>query len=926
MRKTAFGLVLALGAAPVFAQTAPTPTPTPAPNPVQSPAPADPSIAGEEDESLGPDIVVTGSRRQPGAVVGDIPPELQLTPADIRSYGVSSVADLLTELAPQTGSGRGSGGAPVVLLNGRRISSFAEIRDLPTEAIQRVDILPEEVALKYGYRADQRVVNFVLRRRFRATTVELVDRIATEGGRNTPQGQLDLLSIRGTGRFNLHVDYQQSSALTENERGVVGQASPFAIGGNVVGVNGGTIDPALSAAAGSAVTIAGVPAGVTAPTFANFVGTAGQANSSDVSQFRTLLAETQSLSTNLVYARNIFGNIGATFNARGEATSSRGLQGLATGALTLPAGNPFNPFASTVVVDRAFDQLLPLQQRTSGLTGHLGTSFNGTLGKWQWSLNGNYDRVESETITDTGADLTDLQSRLNAGDPTANPFAAPTPGSIVGLPANRANSTSSIGAVDALVNGSLFRLPAGDASTSIRVGASTSSFDSRSYRAGLTQTGTVARDIVNGQVNLDLPVADRSLGVLPFLGDLSVNGNVAVEEYSDFGTLTTVGYGANWEPLSGFRLIASTTHSEDAPSAQQLGNPVVNNLNVRVFDYVQGTTANVSTISGGNPNLIANNQRVTKLGATFKPLKDKDLTITANYVTATVRDPIAGFPTATAAVEAAFPDRFTRDAAGILQRIDLRPINYDRTDRSELRTGINFSMPLKSKIQRDLEAFRAGTGPNPFAGLRQPGGGDGPGRRGEGAGAGAGGPGGPGGGGRGPGGGGFGGGGRGGPGGGRLQFALYHTYHFTDSVTVLSGGQKLDLLNGDAIGANGGQPRHELEAQAGYFNNGLGARLSANYQSGTTVNGGTAAAPETLDFGSLATANLRLFADFGGRLDLVRKAPWLRGMRVTASVDNLFNTRQRVTDGTGAVPISYQPAYLDALGRTVRISVRKLFF
>ncbi|WP_333951731.1 hypothetical protein [Sphingomonas aerolata] len=71
----------------------------------------------------------------------------------------------------------------MVLLNGRRISSFSEIRDIPTEAIQRVEILPEEVALKYGYRADQKVVNFVLRRRFRAVTAEAIDRMPTEGAR-----------------------------------------------------------------------------------------------------------------------------------------------------------------------------------------------------------------------------------------------------------------------------------------------------------------------------------------------------------------------------------------------------------------------------------------------------------------------------------------------------------------------------------------------------------------------------------------------------------------------------------------------------------------------------------------------------------------------------------------------------------------------
>src|SRR6185295_8866957 len=123
-----------------------------------------PAAEEEEDENA---ITVTGSRRAlPGSVIVDIAPEVTLGPTDVRSYGVNSVSQLLSELAPQTGSGRG--GAPVVLLNGRRISSPREIADVPTEAIQRVEILPEEVALSYGYPADQKVVNIVLRRRFRS--------------------------------------------------------------------------------------------------------------------------------------------------------------------------------------------------------------------------------------------------------------------------------------------------------------------------------------------------------------------------------------------------------------------------------------------------------------------------------------------------------------------------------------------------------------------------------------------------------------------------------------------------------------------------------------------------------------------------------------------------------------------------------------
>jgi len=94
-------------------------------------------------------LVVTAQRKipysqQPGAVVGDIEPEEQLDPSDIQSYGVSTVTELLNELAPQTRSDRGrSQTAPVLLLNGRRISSLNEIQNIPTEAILRVDILPE---------------------------------------------------------------------------------------------------------------------------------------------------------------------------------------------------------------------------------------------------------------------------------------------------------------------------------------------------------------------------------------------------------------------------------------------------------------------------------------------------------------------------------------------------------------------------------------------------------------------------------------------------------------------------------------------------------------------------------------------------------------------------------------------------------------
>ncbi|HEU0067502.1 MAG TPA: TonB-dependent receptor [Sphingomonas sp.] len=878
MRK-AFGIIVAL-APPLVAPTVASAQAAQAAPTTASPTAAQ-AEAGEEEETEGAEIVVRGTRVQPGAVIGDIPPEVQLSPADIRSYGVSSVADLLNELAPQTTSGRGSGGQPVVLLNGRRISGFQEIRDLPTEAIARVDILPEEVALKYGYRADQRVVNFVLRRRFRAATVEASDRLATQGGRNAPEGKLDLVNIARDTRASVHLEYDAASALTEAERGIVTPAGTQTAG--AVGANGAPIDQA---------------------------------------RFRTLLPATSAFTANGVYARPV-GRAQATLNGSIATSDSVGQFGL--------------PTTTDGTIVRAIDAGEPLRQRAQSTTAHLGSTVSGDFGAgsaWRWNVTGNYDRVESRTFTDTGVDDAAFRARLAAGDPTANILGVLGPNEIGPAAANRARSTSSTGGLDALVNGTLAQLPAGPVSTSLRIGADTLDFDSSAYRVGtatsaaLTTGGRVSRDTVNGQLNVDLPIASRGRAVLAGIGNLSINGNVAIDQLSDFGTLKTLGYGVNWSPIEAIRVIASVTDQDQAPTAQQLGNPSITTPNVRVFDYTRGTTATVTTISGGNPALNAQSSHTMKLGLTIKPRAKTDLTFTANYISAHTDDPIVSFPAATAAIEDAFGSRFTRDVDRNLLSIDQRPINFARSERSELRYGFNLSLPLKSNIQKQIEAFRAGTGPNPFEGLRPPGGvrrgGDGGpppgGAPGEGGGGGRG--------------GGFGGGGGrggfGGPGGGggRLQFALYHTWHFSDRVLVADGGPALDLLRGDAIGQSGGQPRHELEAQAGYSNNGIGVRFSADYASGTRVIGGTSAASSTgtLNFGSLATANVRLFADFGQRLDLVKKHPWVRGLRLVVGVDNIANTRQRVTDEAGVVPTTYQPGYIDPLGRTVRVTVRKLFF
>ena len=131
-----------------------------------------------------------------------------------------------------------------------------------------------------------------------------------------------------------------------------------------------------------------------------------------------------------------------------------------------------------------------------------------------------------------------------------------------------------------------------------------------------------------------------------------------------------------------------------------------------------------------------------------------------------------------------------------------------------------------------------------------------------------------------------------------------------------------DIATGDAFGSSGGSPRHNVEARAGYSNNGLGARLSANWRSGTRVDCEPAG---TLKFSPLATFDLRLFANPGERFDLVSKHPWLRGTQLRLDVKNIFDSKQRVENAAGDVPINYQADLLDPQGRAILISFRKLF-
>jgi hypothetical protein len=536
----------------------------------------------------GKDILVTGQRPR-GSVIGDIPPERTLNPLDIRAYGATDIGELLQTLGPQVTSNRGRDDSdPVVLLNGKRVSSFAEISKFPTEAIERMEIFPEELSLKYGYRADQKVVNVVTVERFSSRVGQLIYAVPTDGGRDTGRIEANYLHIRGDTRYNFDAEYGRSGSLLESERDVR--------------------------------QVPGAP---------------------DLGRLRTLLPETERLALSGTVSGNVLSGVSSTLNGRFEANRSESLLG--------PG------------------RVGPLARDNDTRVIHLGSSLNGLAGKWLWSFTGNYDRIATDTFTDRN-------DALGARD--------------------EARSVDSFAEAELVLSGSVLNLPPGPLLMSVRGGVETRDFSSRSLRGGVEQRAELSRDRAAIQANFDLPIARRRKDVLAWLGDLSANANFEIEELSDLGMLRTFGYGFNWSPIKQIHLIASVTDEDGPPTVEQLGAPLVVTPNVRTYDFTRREVSDITRVFGGNPDLRPDDRHVVKLGVTAKPFPKADFNLSFDYIKTRFDDPIAPFPIATPEIEAAFPERFTRDADGRLLRIDSRPLNFRRSDQEQLRSGFNFTRML----------------------------------------------------------------------------------------------------------------------------------------------------------------------------------------------------------------------------------------
>lgn len=870
---------LALATSPLPASAAEPPPPAVEDVLEETPAPEE---EGEVIDELEEVIIYATS----GELVAGLHAESELDEAGVAAYGANTIGDLLAKVAPNVDNASEEG--PVILINGKPANGMNSISGLPPEAIAKLQVLPPQAAGAIGESPTRRVINVVTKPRFLQRTGNLTARAATAGRGFGSNADASITRLIGNNTSDFSLNASQTSPMLEAHRHIVTQSTvvPYDLIGNVLSspVTGGEIDPDLSAAAGQPVTVTGVPVGNLNPSLADFAALAGNPNTSDMGRYRSLVGESYNVGMNGNISRTLPKNINLNVNMNLGHNESRSLSGATSALLRLPASSPFSPFSRDVSIARYLGA--PLVRTSESNNANISGNLNMQVRKWRLQANTNFSWNGSTSDSERRVDITDLQAAINAG--TLNPFDVLPADLLDVMLSDHARSRGLNGSARVNMSGAMFSLPAGKATANIS--AQWQESDQRSRTTGTNNVSSNRRQTSkSANYSMQLPMfgSPQSQGF-----GMGSELNATLRSVTGTGTLVTYGYGLNWRNGNRVNMRVSYNREKSPPSPSALNDPQVIIDDYRTFDFIRQETVLVRYITGGNPDLLTEHRDIITINGQTRPFKDIDFNLNAQYTRTMYHDPMSGLPSPSAEVQAAFPDRFRRDADGRLYEIDARSVNFVRTRNEQFRWGANFR-----------RTFGARKGPAAPGGINASqimvsSGGQIPAQLAMELGAinlsGS---------------------------GWQLNANFTHNWQVAYKRLLRQGLPVVDLLGGGA-GSGGGQSRHNVNGTLGLAYNGSGLQLNSNWRGGSYVLAGPSTAQSRIEFSPLIRFDLQAFVNPG---TLYPANTALKGTRISLTVDNLLDGKQRVKDENGLTPLRYQPYLINSLGRVVSLSFRKAF-
>lgn len=672
------------------------------------------------------EIQVTGSRIRGINPVGS--PVIGLDRDAILNTTASNVVDALkqvpqvfttglTDAAYQTTAGSGGSNltrgatinlrglnpaATLTLIDGQRITisgvsaAFVDPTNIPSIALERIEVVPDGASAIYGSDAIAGVVNIITRKQvddfelsYRYTFADGYDKHQGGfiGGLNWDTGHL---VFAGEGTFNTTLETSERDYLVQDQR---------AFGGNDYRAR--TCNPGNLVIGG--VSYAVPAGGATSPD--DFV--AGTSNLCDIG-YANIYPRTKRFG-GLIYAEQEVGdNVKLSlegFYNRREFLSHFGAQGSTLTSFvttTLPATNAFfvrpagaDPTAP-VTVEFSY---MPLRGPVSAdgtldIYGIFGGSEIQLPGDWRAEIFGTYS--ESDEIIYSRAINTAAQSAaLASSDPN-------TALDVFGRRTNPAvieniftglfwpESHSKLATAAARLDGSVFDLPGGT------VRAATGFEYQNADLTFATTRGTVSapsyterrsnREVKSAYLELFVPIVGAGNAVAGVHSlDLSIAGRY--DDYSDFGSTENPKIGLTWKPIEDLALNASYGTSFRAPGLEQL---LSNTIGIQVINAVDplsptGRTVGLA-IRDANRDLGPEEATTYSFGFTITPSSLPTLMFTANYFNIDYKGQIFG-------VEAA--DSLVNE--GIYRHLIIRNPTAEQID-----AVLNMGLPLLATMPPEV--------------------------------------------------------------------------------------------------------------------------------------------------------------------------------------------------------------------------------
>ncbi|MBL8550232.1 MAG: TonB-dependent receptor [Hyphomonadaceae bacterium] len=647
----------------------------------------------------------------------------------------------------------------LVLLNGRRVASAEGYTNLvglvPTIAVNRFETLLDGASALYGSDAIAGVINVITDKRFTGMRLQgqYID-IA-----DAPAYNIQAMIGGGDDRFHgvISASFEHQEGLQNSDRDISSfynpsgashpgrftvNARPVGPGGADVIINNGVNGPInysqrYTAAGTAAVTFAdpycGTPqgGGVYVATSTTVTFPVGACNFS-FQDDNPLIPETEVALVHASATYQVQGGPEVYMEARYYHQESLrkgiGSYGI-TGALTVPANNPGNPFGVTATIPTSTfrvrgDGSPYRMQRDQIDAKHFVIGVRDELGMlpagWNYDLSYTWSH-ENQTFGDFDTDLLSLQNALNGfGGPNCiiNTNGSPAAGQSPGVGAclwyspfaindatNPADvlynmvtpiingATAEYGIFEGIVTGELFQLPGGP--VGIAFGANLRQESGAVRYDGLRTLGRLgfygraipgggSRDVVSEFVELQLPVLDT----------LDVQMAVRHEDYDAF-TTTDPKVGVNWRPLESLSIRATYGTAFRAPTIAQTVSTAVTTFTAQTRDTHlpvgappdPGTFRTVNVVP--NANLGPEQSTNYNAGITWEPIEN--LRFSVDYWKFEFEDQISQ-EGQQAVIDANLPGGPVRDGAGNLIAVNVRSFNAGgtQTDGVDFRAEYTF--------------------------------------------------------------------------------------------------------------------------------------------------------------------------------------------------------------------------------------------